>query len=324
MKNRKPVWIIFAVVVVSWLAIGFFKTYKPVGYRLQGQVEARQYSVSSKVPGRIGEVLVRKGDRVEPGQLIFTIFSPELDAKLEQARAGRDAAGAMSDMAEKGARSQEIAAARDQWQTAGAAAELMEKTYRRVNNLFEEGVVSEQKRDEVYTQWRAAKFTENAAEQLYLMAKEGAREETKRAAADQVRMAEGVVKEVEAFEADTRIESSYKGEVAQVLLHEGELAPIGFPVVTVVDMQDAWVVLNIREDRLQDFNKGTRFQGVIPALGGSTHEFIVDHMAVMGDFATWRATDTGKGFDMRTFEIEARPVNEIKDLRVGMSVLVEN
>ena len=295
-----------------------------MGYRLQGQVEARQYSVSSKVPGRIGEVLVRKGDQVVPGQLIFTIFSPELDAKLEQARAGRDAAGAMSDQAEKGARIQEIAAAKDQWHKAAAAAELMEKTYGRINNLFEEGVVSEQKRDEVYTQWQAAKFTESAAEQLYLMAKEGAREETKKAAADQVRMAEGVVKEVEAFEADTRIESQYQGEVAQVLLHEGELAPTGFPVVTVVDMLDAWVVLNIREDRLQDFKEGTRFKGVIPALGDATHEFIVDHMAVMGDFATWRATDTGKGFDMRTFEIEARPVKEIKDLRVGMSVLVEN
>lgn len=323
MMNRKPVWIIFAVVVVFWLAFGFWRAYRPVGYRLQGQVEARQYSVSSKVPGRIGEVLVRQGDLVQPGQLVFTIYSPELDAKLEQARAGRDAAGAMAQQAENGARSQEIAAAKDQWQKATAASDLMEKTYRRVNNLFEEGVVSEQKRDEVYTQWQAAMFTEGAARQLYSMAREGAREEIKKAAADQVRMAEGVVKEVEAYEADTRIESRYNGEVAQVLLHEGELAPLGFPVVTVVDMQDSWVVLHIREDRLQEYKKDTRFKATIPALGDAVHEFKVEHVAVMGDFATWRATDVGKGFDMRTFEIEARPLEEIKDLRVGMSVLVE-
>jgi len=250
MKDRKRVWIIVAAVVVTfWLVLGFWRAYRPTDYRLQGQVEARQYSVSSKVPGRIGEVLVRKGDQVVPGQLIFTIFSPELDAKLEQARAGRDAAGAMADQAEAGARSQEIEAARDQWHMARAAAELMEKTYGRINNLFEEGVVSEQKRDEVYTQWQAAMYTESAAEQLYLMAKEGAREEVRRAAADQMRMAEGMVAEVEAYEADTRIESRYRGEVSQVLLHTGELAPQGFPVVTVLDMQDAWLVLHVRKDQ---------------------------------------------------------------------------
>ncbi len=324
MKNRKPIWIVFAVIVIFWLGFGFWRAYRPVGYRLQGQVEARQYSISSKVPGRIGDVLVRKGDQVQPGQLIFTIFSPELDAKLEQARAGRDAAGAMAEQAENGARSQEIEAAKDQWRKAGAAAELMEKTYGRVNNLFEEGVVSEQKRDEVYTQWQAAMYTESAAHQLYLMAREGAREEIKKAAADQVRLADGMVKEVEAFAADTRIECRYQGEVAQVLLHPGELAPLGFPVVTVVDMEDSWVILHIREDRLQDFKKGTCFRGSIPALGDAVHDFAVEHVAVMGDFATWRATDAGKGFDMRTFEIEARPVSAIKDLRVGMSVLVEN
>jgi len=324
MKNKKPIWIVFAVVVVFWMGFGFWRAYQPQGYRLQGQVEARQYSISSKVPGRIGELLVRKGDQVQEGQLIFTIYSPELDAKLEQARAGRDAAGALARQAENGARSQEIQAARDLWKKAEAAADLMEKTYRRVNNLFEEGVVSEQKRDEVYTQWQAALFTKNAARQMHLMAREGARDEIKQAAADKVRMAEGMVAEVEAYEADTRIESRFQGEVAQVLLREGELAPTGFPVVTVVDLSDAWVVLHIREDRLNDFAKGTIFQVTVPGLDDQRHEFMVEHVSVMGDFATWRATDTGKGFDMRTFEIEAHPTSEIKGLRIGMSVLVEN
>ncbi len=322
MKNKNMIGIAVAAVVVLWIVFGFWRAYHPGGYRLQGQIEARQYSVSSKVPGRIGEVLVRKGDQVQPGQLIFTIYSPELDAKLAQARAGRDAAGAMARQAENGARSQEIQAAEDQWRKAAAAADLMEKTYRRVNTLFEEGVTSEQKRDEIYTKWQAALFTENAAKQLHLMALEGAREELRQAAADKVRMAEGMVAEVEAYEADTRIESRFAGEVAQVLLREGELAPQGFPVVMVVDMDDAWVVLHVREDRLQDFSQGTRFQARVPALDDELHEFEVDHVAVMGDFATWRATDTGRGFDMRTFEVEARPTTELDGLRVGMSVLV--
>ncbi|GAL29372.1 predicted membrane fusion protein [Vibrio variabilis] len=116
----------------------------------------------------------------------------------------------------------------------------MEKTYLRVNNLYKDGVVAEQKRDEALTQWQAAKYTESAAYQMFQMTKEGARDETKLAAAEKARMAAGAVAEVEAYAADTQIHSWFDGEVSQVLLHSGELAPQGFPVVTVIDTKDTW------------------------------------------------------------------------------------
>ncbi|PSW20703.1 hypothetical protein C9I98_07625 [Photobacterium sanctipauli] len=309
--------------VVGWLGFTFWQAYQPAPVRMQGQIEAQQYNISSKVPGRIEQVLVRKGDDVSQGDLIFTLLSPEIDAKLEQAKAGQEAAGAMAEQAEKGARSQEIAAARDQWQKAKAAAALMEKTYQRVDSLFKDGVMAEQKRDEAYTQWQAARFTERAAYQMYAMAKEGARDETKRAAAEKARMAAGAVAEVEAYAADTQVKSWYDGEVTQVLLHAGELAPQGFPVVSVVDMEDAWAVFHVREDNLKNYNKGAQFDALIPALGNDHHTFKVTHVAAMGDFATWRTTDATQGFDMRTFEIEARPLKPIEGLRVGMSIIVE-
>jgi HlyD family secretion protein len=43
----------------------------------------------------------------------------------------------------------------------------------------------------------------------------------------------------------------------------------------------------------------------------------------MGDFATWRSTDATQGFDLRTFEVEARPVDKDVPLRMGMSLVVE-
>lgn len=285
-------------------------------------IEAQQYSISSKVPGRIDQVLVRKGENITKGQLVFTLHSPEIEAKLEQAKAGEKAAGALAQEAEKGARSQQIQAAKDQWLKAKAAADLMEKTYQRVNNLYNDGVVAEQKRDEAMTQWQAAKYTESAAFQMYEMAKEGVRDETKLAAAEKARMAAGAVAEVEAYANDTRIESWFDGEVSQVLLQSGELAPQGFPVVTVIDTQDAWAVLNVREDLLKHFQKDQTFSAYLPALDKKI-EFKVSHIAVMGDFATWRATDASKGFDLRTFEVEARPVTPAHDLRMGMSLVVE-
>lgn len=311
-----------AAVIVGWIGYSFYQAYQPVPERFQGQIEAQQYSISSKVAGRIDEVLVRKGETVNKGDLIFTLYSPELEAKLEQAKAGQEAADAMAEQAESGAREQEIGAARDQWQKARAAAQLAEKTFKRVDALYKDGVAAEQKRDEAYTQWQAAKYTENAALQMYELAKAGARSETKRAAQEKVRMAAGAVAEVEAFTKDTRIHSWYQGEVSQILLHPGELAPQGFPVVTVIDMNDAWAVFNIREDKLRQFEKGSQFDATIPSLGEQTYRFEVTHIAPMGDFATWRATNSQSGYDMRTFEVEARPVTPIKGLRAGMSVLV--
>ncbi|MGR5559135.1 HlyD family secretion protein [Vibrio fortis] len=323
MKSVKPlIASIIGIGIVGWVGYSFYQAYLPQPVKIQGQIDAQQYSISSKVPGRIDQVFVRKGDTVEKGQLVFSLLSPEIDAKLQQAKAGEKAAGALAQEAEKGAREQQIQAAKDQWLKAKAAADLMEKTYQRVNNLYKDGVVAEQKRDEAKTQWQAAKYTESAALQMYKLAQEGARDETKVAAAQRALMAAGAVAEVEAYAKDTQIHSWFNGEVAQVLLSSGELAPQGFPVVTVIDTQDAWAVLNVREDHLKYFEKGSQFDAYLPALDKNV-TFEVSHIAVMGDFATWRSTDAAQGFDLRTFEIEARPVDNNDTLRMGMSLVVE-
>ncbi len=314
--------IVFAAGVI-WLSYTFWHSYQPKPMRLQGQVEAQQYTISSKIAGRISQVFVRKGDLIEKGQLVFTILSPEIDAKLAQAVAGKDAADALAKQANTGARKQQVEAARDQWKQAKAAADLMEKTFKRIDSLYNDGVVPQQKRDEVYTQFQSARFAANSALQMLKMAEEGAREEEIEAAEGKARMAAGAVAEVEVYADETQIKSWHGGEVSQILLQSGELAPQGFPVVTILDMHDAWVVFHVREDRLAEFVKGTEFSATIPALEGSSHRFQVSHVAVMGDFATWRSTDIDKGFDMRSFEVEARPINPIEGLRAGMSVLVE-
>ncbi|MEZ9702470.1 efflux RND transporter periplasmic adaptor subunit [Vibrio sp. 10N.261.46.E12] len=323
MKPIKPLLLsLVGIGVIGWVGYSFYQAYQPQPVKLQGQIDAQQYSISSKVPGRIDEIFVRKGDSVEKGELIFSLLSPEIDAKLEQAKAGQKAAGALAQEAENGARTQQIQAAKDQWLKAKAAADLMDKTYQRVNNLYNDGVVAEQKRDEAKTQWQAAKYTESAAFQMYQLAQEGARDETKVAAAQKALMAAGAVAEVEAYAKDTQIHSWFNGEVSQVLLSSGELAPQGFPVVTVIDTKDAWAVLNVREDMLKHFEKGSQFEAYLPALDKSL-TFQVTHIAVMGDFATWRSTDAAQGFDLRTFEVEAHPVDTKETLRMGMSLVVE-
>ena len=320
--QTRLVWLVPALVFLM-LALAFAWAYRPASERLQGQIEAQSYSVSSKVPGRIETVAVKKGQTLSKGALAFTIVSPELEAKLQQAKAGEAAAGALAQEAENGARAQQIAAAKDQWLKAKSAAQLYQKTFARVDNLYRDGVVSLQKRDEAQTRAQTAQLTQSAAWQQYQLALEGARAEQKLAAREKAKMAAGAVAEVQAYTAELQVLSPAGGEVTQVLLQPGELASQGFPVVTLTDMSDAWALFHVREDRLKDFQLGQEFSARIPALGEEPYRFRVTHVAVLGDFATWRATDSQQGFDMRSFEVEARPVEPIPQLRVGMSVLVE-
>ncbi|ABZ78370.1 secretion protein HlyD family protein [Shewanella halifaxensis HAW-EB4] len=320
MRTNRILAAVALIVLIGALLYGLLLAYTPKPQLLQGQIEAREYNVSSKVPGRVEEVLVRRGDLVTEGDLLFAINSPELEAKLMQAEGGRDAAVAMQKEADNGARKQQIAAAKEEWLKAQAAAKLYRTTYERLEVLFNEGVLARQKRDEAFTQWQAAKYTEQAALAMYQMTDEGARIETKAAAAGNTRMAEGAVNEVSAILLDSQMRSPKTGEISEVLLQAGELAPSGFPVVSLIDMSDAWAVFQVREDQLKKFKQGDVLKLTIPALEQEV-EFKVTNIAVMGDFATWRATESGHDFDMRTFEVELRPNKSIADLRVGMSVL---
>ena len=323
--KKSIVFVIFIAMLalVFWVGMTFYKAYEPKPFVLQGEIDAQSYNISSKVAGRIHKIYVKKGEDVKVGDLIFSILSPELDAKFAQASAAKDAAMAKKMQADKGARKQEIQAAYEQYQKAKAAEELLKTTYDRIEKLYKDGVISEQKRDEVYTQYKAALHTSNAAKEMAEMAKEGARVEMKKAASAQERVYAAKLDEVSAYMDDTSQYSFHDGEVSQVLIHEGELSPTGFPVVSIIDMKDVWARFSVREDYLQYFAKGEVLTGKIPAIGDKLYKFKVFYIAPQGDYATWRATESGKGFDMKSFEVELRPVETIESLRVGMSVLIE-
>lgn len=314
---------LIAAAVLIFIVWGFWRAAQPAPPYFQGQMEARESDIAPKVTARIAKVHVSEGQVIAPGDLLVEMDSPEVQAKLAQAEATRDAAQAMANKASNGARPEEVQMARLSWQRAQAAADLAKTSYERVQSLFNQGLVSAQKRDEAYTNWRASDAQAHAAKAQADMAASGARTEDKNAAAAQVRQVDGVVAEVKAAEAETQLRSPVGGEVANVLAKPGELSPQGVAVVTVVDLRDQWVVLNVREDQLQHFAMKSRFTGRLPALDNRKAEFEVSFLGVLPDFATWRTTRGNQGFDARTFEVKAKPVQPIEGARPGMSVIVE-
>lgn len=308
------------VIVIAIIALGWYLV-KSEPVLIQGTVECTSYKASSKIAGRIDAMKVKQGEVVEKGRLLYTLSTPELDAKLQQAEAVRSAAKALDDKAVAGARSQQIESALNMWQKAQTGKELAKKTYERVQNLYRDGVVPAQKLDEAKANYDAMVATENAAHSQYRMALEGARKEEKAAAAAQVRQAQGVVKEVEAYLGDAMIYSPVAGEISSIISEEGELVGSGYPVVTILDLNDAWITFNIKETMLPKIEIGKSIEAYIPALNKNI-TLEVSYIAVQADFATWNATRTQGSFDIRTFAVKMKPTDAVSGLRPGMSAIV--
>lgn len=307
------------VVIVS--IIGFFTLGKGPEV-IQGQAEATEYRVSSKVPGRILKFLVNEGDQVKAGDTLAILEAPDVMAKLSQAQAAEEAAVAMNEKAERGTRQEQLQAAFEMWQKAKAGLDIAEKSYNRVNRLFEQGVMSAQKRDEAKAQYEAMKATERAANAQYTMAKNGAQREDKEMAAAQVKRAQGAVAEVNSYISETYLTASADGEVTEIFPKVGELVGTGAPVMNVARLSDMWVTFNVREDFLKDFTVGGEIEAYLPALEKSA-KFKVTYMKDLGSYAAWKATKTTGQFDLKTFEVKAKPIEPVENLRPGMSAIIE-
>ena len=309
-----------AVIVLSVVLISWYLT-KRTPTLIQGTVECTTYKASSKVPGRIDDMKVAQGDRVEKGQLLYTLSTPELEAKLQQAEAVKSAAAALDAAALAGARVQQIEAAMNMWQKAQAGLQLAEVTYKRVKNLYDEGVVPAQKLDEAQANLQAMRNTALAAQAQYIIAKDGARREDKKAAAALVQQASGGVQEVQSYLNDARQYAPVNGEVSAVIAEQGELVGAGYPVVTMIDTDDIWLSFNIKETLLPRIKKDMTLNVYVPALD-RTMDVKVTYIAVQADYATWSATRASGDFDIRTFEVRMYPTERQDGLRPGMTALL--
>ena len=296
---------------------------KPQPIILQGQAEANEVRVSGKIPGRIDKFMVSEGMTVHKGDTLVLIDSPELHAKLMQANSAKDAASAQNQKANKGARTEQIAGAYEMWQKSEVGVNLAGKTYSRVQNMFNEGVLSAQKRDEAEANYQAALATSKAAKSQYDMALNGAEKEDKLAALALVNRAKGAVSEVESYLSETMLVSSIDGEVSDVFPKQGELVGSGAPIMNIVDLSDIWVVFNIREDLLTNIRVGKDFEATVPALGNEVITLKVNYIKAMASYATFKATKTNGGFDVKSFEVRAKPVAAVEGLRPGMSLMVD-
>lgn len=320
-KNSKSIGVIIVstllvITLVCVICVGFFIPEQEEV--IQGEAETAQYRVSSKVPSRVLEIRVEEGDMVKKGDTLVIMDSPEVEAKLTQATAARSMAEAVETKAQNGARRQEVQGAYELWQKAKAGLEVAQKTYQRVQRLYDNGVIAEQKRDEARAQYEAMQATENAARSQYEMAKEGARNEDKAAAAAQVNRAQGAVDEVNCYVNETVLIATADGVVTEIFPQLGELVGTGAPIMNVAMTDKVWFTFNVREDKLPTIKLGDECEVYVPAFD-KTVKARISRVKNVGNFAAWKATRALDGVDLKVFEVRATPTEKMDGVLSGMS-----
>lgn len=313
-----------AVFTLAIVAIGLIGTlaFKSEPEVIQGYVEVSEYRVSSKVPGRVLELRVKEGDYVKVGDTLAILDAPDVKAKLAQAQSAENAASAMDQMANNGARREQINGAFALLQQAKAGLDIAQKSYNRVQRLYDEGVMSAQKRDEAFANYKALEAQVKAAQSQYDMAVNGARREEKLAAAAQVNRAKGAVQEVNSYINETMQLAQKEGEVSDVFPKVGELIGTGSPIMNISILDDMWGTFNVREDQLNGMQVGSTITAFVPAFNKEI-KMKVYYIKDQGSYATWKATKANGQYDLKTFEVKARPIKPFEGLRPGMSLIIK-
>jgi len=302
----------------------------------QGVIESEDVDINAKIPGRVLEVAIEEGITVEAGDLIASIDAKDISAKregvvaqskaaeaaVEAAKSQLEAATAVLDKAKAGARSQDVAKAQ-------AGYDIYKKNYDRVKDLYDNGVVSLAKLEEVETAMIVAKETLG-------MANEGARIEdikaasaTVSAAASAVVAAEGQyaqalagIKEVDTYLDDAGIESPLAGIVTLLNTSEGEMVSTGMNIATITNLDNTWVEINVDEKRISTFKEGQKVKVTTLAYEGEEFEGTVTRINQNADFAVKKASNENGDFDLVTYGVKVKLENPDHIFRPGMTAFV--
>lgn len=311
----------FTLVVLIVGIIGYF-TLDRTPEIIQGEMDADEYRVSSKLPGRIVKILVKEGDYVHVGDTLAILESPEVDAQRKVAEATAGASSALSDLTSAPTRHETVESAYQVYQQAIATAEIAQKTYARIEKLFNEGVTTAQRRDEAKASYDAAQAAVKTTKSQWELAKNGAREEEKRAARKQAEAAKSAVNVVSSLIKENVQIATQEGIVTDIYPKVGELVGMGSPIMTVELIGDMWGTFNVREDQLKGKKVGDTFKAFIPAFNKDV-DMKIYNIKDEGTYAVWKATKTTGQYDLKTFEVKARPIQKIDGLRPGMSLIVK-
>lgn len=321
MKSRIA-FIIAIVVLAGVAALSIWASLAPATVLVQGEVEATRVDIAPRASGQVAAVHVNEGESVEAGTLLVELDSPQLMAGLASAEAA--ARVAQADRERINSTRPEVIEAREaELAKAQADLELAQQTYDRLVALTERSVASQQQLDSAGNSLSAARAGVTAAQANLTLAVNGASPEERAVADAQLQQAEAALNQIRTDVGELSVFAPISGEVVSRVAEVGALAASGAPLLSIVDLDDVWFTFNLREDFLDGLQVGDVLLAGVPAVGRDGVQVSVTSISALGAYANWRATRATGDFDLRTFQIRARPVEPIEGLRPGMSAIID-
>ncbi|WP_430812192.1 MULTISPECIES: HlyD family secretion protein [unclassified Carboxylicivirga] len=241
----------------------------------QGKVKRDALMVVSKYPGRILSIYAQEGQRVNKGDTLMLLDMPEVEAKLNQAEGAVSAAKAQYEMALKGATNEQLEQVMAKLDAVSEQYRFAEKSYKRINNMFKDSMVSVQQHDEVYMKYQAAKAQYNGVKAKYEEVKKGVRNEKVQMALGDYERAKGARQEGLVAFAERYIVAPQAMTIETIALHEGELVLPGYGIATGYQLDKAFFRFTIAEGQIHNYKVGETVDILSPFDGKSYRATIV-------------------------------------------------
>lgn len=319
MKKRKiGIAGIIAVIIIVVILFYYLRNNKDTGLlSLSGNIEVTEANVGFKIPGRIVELAVDEGHSVKAGQLLARLDSAELAAVVMQHRASLQEAMTKLSELKAGSRTQEIERAQANVHAYAADLEKARKDFERADVLYKNGAISASQFDAALSAFHAKTAQYKSVQETSSLIKEGPRREDIQAAEYRVKQVHAMVSTSEERLKDATLYAPIAGIVIRKNVELGETLGAGTPAFTIGDLENPWVKVYVKEDRLGQVKLGQKAEVKVDSFKGKTYEGTVTFISSEAEF-TPKNVQTEEERVKLVFGVKVRVKNENGELKPGM------
>jgi len=260
MNRRLVIGIVFlaalAIALFATSGFGLFGKKRDAGLSLYGNVNIREVEMAFRVGGRIETIAVDEGTGVKAGQVLATLDTATLDARMNEAEAQAAQAEAQLAKLRNGNRAQDIAQTRARAAAAAAVAANARRDYARRQPLVEPGAISRDLWEQTVADRDRASAQLTEARQALSLVEAGARREDIAAAEAQLRAAQAARGSAATDRDDTRLIAASDATVVTRAQEPGAIVQGGQTVLTLSISRPLRVRAYIAEPDLSRISPG--------------------------------------------------------------------
>jgi HlyD family secretion protein len=319
MKAKRPIVVgIIILIIIAGVLTYYFRNRKDTGVlTLSGNIEVTEANVGFKLPGRIVELAVDEGDMVKAGQVLARIDSAELASVVMQNRASLQEAMTRLSELKAGSRIQEIERAQANANAQAADFERAKKDFERADILYKNGAISASQFDASLSAFNAKMAQYRSAQETTSLVKEGPRKEDIQAAEYRVQQMKAMVNTSEERLKDTTLNAPISGVIIRKNVELGETLGAGMPALTIGDLENPWVKVYVKEDRLGQVKFGQKAEIKVDSFKNKTYEGTVTFISSEAEF-TPKNVQTEEERVKLVFGVKVKVKNENGELKPGM------